>query len=122
MKPPTYWGYRFIQGYLVDKTCLWSADAVFGFSKYDYFKVVSPDGTLFEAPTDAVAHKQDVMFCYVDGMRRQAEFEELGVWDLSLKSSATDSCMRQRYGRVRYNDGKTTRTGVALTEYCFGRL
>ena len=122
-QPPQYWGYRFLQGFVDDReTSIWTADAVFGLNKYDYFKVLSAGGGLVEASKDGSAHKQDSMFGYVDGVRHQADFEELGAWDQILRSPKMDSHLRQRYGRVRYFDGAVERTGVALTEYCFGTL
>ena len=122
-EPPRYWGYRFLQGFLGDRTTsIWTADAVFGLNKYDYFKVLSADGSLFEAPNDRTAHKQNTMFAYANGVRHEARFEELASWDQILKSERMDSHLRQRYGRVRYFDGKAEREGVAITEYCFGTL
>lgn len=122
-KPPHYWGYRFLQGFLDDReTAIWTADAVFGENKYDYFKIVSRDGTLLEAPKESCAHKQNTMFGYRDGVRHQADFEELGVWNHILKSSGMDSHLQQRYGKVRYFDGQNYHEGVAITEYCFGTL
>lgn len=122
-KPPKYWGYRFLQGFIEDrKVAIWTADAVFGLNKYDYFKVLNADGTLFEIPKDSSAHMQNSMFGYVDDVRHQAEFSELGVWDQILRTDRMDSHLQQRYGRVRYFDGKSERQGIAITEYCFGTL
>lgn len=121
--PPRYWGYRFLQGFVDGgATSIWTADAIFGTNKYDYFKVLGSDGALFEVPNSECAHKQDTAFGYKDGVRHQTRFEELGSWDQILRSSKMDSHLRQRYGRVRYFDGKSERMGVALTEYCFGTL
>jgi hypothetical protein len=121
--PPRYWGYRFLQGFIDDrKTSIWTADAMFGTSKYEYFKLLGQDGTLLELPTDTCAHKQNLMFGYLDGVRHEAIFEELGAWNQTLKSSSMDSHMQQRYGKVTYFDGNNVRTGVAITEYCFGTL
>jgi hypothetical protein len=121
--PPRYWGYRFLQGFLDDRrTSIWTADAIFGLNKYDYFKVLAADGSLFEAPKHSTAHKQNLMFAYVEGTRHEARFEEIAVWDQILDSAQMDSHLRQRYGRVRYFDGKREREGVAITEYCFGTL
>ncbi len=122
-QPPRYWGYRFLQGFLGDrKTSIWTADALFGTNKYDYFKVLAADGSLFEVPNDSTAHKQNTMFGYTGGIRHEARFEELGAWNQILKSDRMDSHLQQRYGIVRYFDGTTTREGVAITEYCFGTL
>jgi hypothetical protein len=122
-EPPHYWGYRFLQGFVDGgSTAIWTADAVFGENKYDYFKVLAANGNLLEIDSNSCAHKQNSMFGYVDGIRHQAEFEELGVWNQILKSKGMDSHLQQRYGRVRYFDGKTYRQGIAMTEYCFGTL
>lgn len=121
--PPRYWGYRFLQGFIDErKTSLWTADAMFGTSKYDYFKLLGQDGALVEMPTDTCAHKQNLMFGYLDGVRHEARFEALGAWNQILETSAMDCHMQQRYGKVSYFDGTKVRTGVAITEYCFGTL
>jgi hypothetical protein len=122
-EPPHYWGYRFLQGFLDDRrTSIWTADAVFGTNKYDYFKVLAPDGSLVELAGDSTAHKQNIMFGYASGIRHEARFEELGEWNQVLKSGGMDSHLRQRYGVVTYFDGHSTRKGVAISEYCFGTL
>lgn len=122
-KPPRYWGYRFLQGFIDNrKKSIWTADAMFGTSKYEYFKVLDQDGALLELPTNTCAHKQNSMFGYLNGVRHEAKFEELGAWNHILKSSLMDSHMQQRYGKVTYSDGVSKVTGVAITEYCFGTL
>ncbi len=123
-KPPRYWGYRFLHGVLEDgTTVIWTADAMFGTSKYDYFKVLDgATGKLIQSGPNDSAHKQNQMFGIIDGKRHEAFFTEQGVWDTILRSSTMDSHMRQRAGTFEYRVDGQARKGCALTEYCFGSL
>jgi len=123
-KPPRYWGYRFLHGVLDDnQTVIWTADAMFGTSKYDYFKVLDgATGKLIHSGPNNSAHKQNQMFGYIDGRRHEILFTEQGIWDTILRSPAMDSHMRQQVGTIEYVVEGTKRRGVALTEYCFGTL
>jgi hypothetical protein len=122
--PPQYWGYRFLHSVIESGSAVvWTADAMFGTSKYDYFKVLDPEtGNLLEAAADSCAHKQNLMFGEIGTDRHRIEFVEAGAWNTILKSPVMDSHMQQRAGRIVYTAGGLTLTGPAITEYCFGTL
>ncbi|MDZ4789956.1 MAG: hypothetical protein SGJ17_01935 [Hyphomicrobiales bacterium] len=121
--PPRYWGYRFLHGVLGDNEIVWTADAVFGLSKYDYFKMLdSVSGVLMEADRNSCAHKDNLMFGEIGGRRHELTFDALGSWEKALRSSAMDSHMRQQAGTFTHVVGDERQSGVALTEYCFGTL
>ncbi|MBC8048946.1 MAG: hypothetical protein H7X92_02230 [Chitinophagales bacterium] len=122
--PPRYWGYRFLHGVFEDNaTVIWTADAVFGFSKYDYFKILNgATGELLQADSDTCAHKADMIFGMIGGERNEVTFMPSGAWDKRLRSSSMDSHMRQCVGAFTLTAGSLERKGVAITEYCFGTL
>ncbi len=122
--PPRYWGYRFLHS-VIDNgfAVVWTADAMFGTSKYDYFKVLDiASGKLLEADPQSCAHKQNRMFGDIGGEKHSIEFVEAGAWNTVLRSAVMDSHMQQRAGRMTYQAGPLTLSGPAITEYCFGTL
>ncbi|MDX2266315.1 MAG: hypothetical protein NW215_15245 [Hyphomicrobiales bacterium] len=122
--PPRYWGYRFLHGVLEDDgTVIWTADAVFGVNKYDYFKILNgATGELLEADPNTCAHKAEAMFGVIGAERHEVKFTAEAVWEKRLLSSGMDSHMRQCAGAFTHNSAGVTRRGAALTEYCFGTL
>lgn len=122
--PPRYWGYRFLHSVMDDGIAVvWTADAMFGTRKYDYFKVLDlTTGHLLEAAPETCAHKQNLIFGEIGTEKHRVEFVEAGAWNTVLRSSAMDSHMQQRAGRIRYMAGPLRLSGTAITEYCFGTL
>lgn len=120
---PRYTGYRFLHGILDGGECaLWSADAVFGYKKYDYFKMIQPDGTIVTADNELSSHKQNTIYAKIGPREIQVEFEELDAWQLPLVGSEIDMVIQQRYGRISYREGLINKSGVAVTEYGFGKF
>jgi len=123
-RPPTHWGYRFLHGVTDDGSkVVWTADAIFGTSKYDYFKVLDRvTGSLLQSDPEHSAHKQNCIFAFISGERHETIFHEAGAWNVFLRSSAMDSHLQQRSGTFEYRVGDQTWRGQALTESCFGSL
>lgn len=120
---PRYTGYRFLHGILDNgETSLWSADAVFGYKKYDYFKMIEPDGTIVVADDELSSHKQRTIYAKIGTREIQVEFEEMGTWQLPLVGADIDMVIQQRYGAIIYREGAVTKSGVAVTEYGFGKF
>lgn len=120
---PRYTGYRFLHGILDDgEIALWSADAVFGYKKYDYFKMVEADGTLVVADDELSSHKQSTIYAKCGAREIQVTFEEKGAWHIPLVESSSDMVIQQRYGLITYREGAITKSGVAVTEYGFGKF
>lgn len=119
---PRYTGYRFLHGVLDHGDgVVWSADAVFGYQKYDYFKMITPDGSIVEGDGEMTAHKQNTVFSEIEGRKVSVTFEELGRWELPLLGQGIDMVIMQRYGRIKLQDGEVIKSGVAMTEYGFGK-
>jgi hypothetical protein len=121
---PRYWGYRFLQSTKPDGSlALWGADGVFGFSKYDYFRLVRPDGTLLSADPEMSSHKQNTFYAKAGDTNYRIAFEELGYWETRLVSKSMDSMLRQQYGRMTlFENEKEVTSGPAFREYCYGTL
>lgn len=119
---PRYTGYRFLHGFVDDgELAIWSADAVFAYQKYDYFKMAKPDGTIIAADYEQSSHKQNTVYARIGERAIKVDFEELGMWELPIVNSSSDMVIMQRYGNIRYTEGSVVKTGFALTEYGFGK-
>ncbi|MCL6286087.1 hypothetical protein M3P21_21485 [Ruegeria sp. 2012CJ41-6] len=120
---PRYTGYRFLHGILDDEDiAIWTADAVFGYKKYDYFKMIETDGSLVVADDELSSHKQSNIYARIGDRNIRVAFEELATWQLPLVDSTIDMVIQQRYGRITYHEGDVVKTGVAVTEYGFGKF
>ncbi|MBB3064526.1 hypothetical protein [Limibacillus halophilus] len=119
---PRYTGYRFLHG-LIDngEIAVWSADAVFAYKKYDYFKMVEKDGSITVADEERSSHKQNTVYAKIGERDVRVEFEELGMWELPLIGDGSDMVIMQRYGNITFIENGVKKTGVAMTEYGFGR-
>lgn len=118
-----YWGYRFVQGPVDDRSfVLWTADATFKWHKYAYFKIATKDGRVRSAALKDSVHRENRVYGVVDGVQYEIDLQELGVWETILRSHKMDSQMRQRFCKmtVRF-DGKAV-PGYAINETCFGTL
>jgi hypothetical protein len=119
---PRHWGYRFVQGWLDDAAALWTAEATFGTAKYDYFRLLEPDGTLREGGPEASRHRQDAVVCDLpEGFARVA-LTELAVWEAPLVSGGMDSLLRQRVCALTVDLAGRRREGLGINETCFGTL
>ena len=120
---PRHGGYRFLHGVLdAGRVALWSADAVFGYRKYDYFKMLEADGSLVVADAERSSHKQNTIYAKIGARELRVDFEELGTWELPLISPTIDTLVQQRYGRIVCTEAGSRREGVAVTEYGFGKF
>ena len=120
---PSYWGYRFIQGFVEEfQTCLWTAEATFGLNKYDYFKILTPENNLITTPTDVSCHRKNGAFAITSDGPLWVEIEPLSIWEVKLKSSKMNSFMQQRACRLVLKSEDWQRTGYAINETCYGSL
>ena len=123
MEPPRYMGYVFIHGVSNDgKTKVWTADAGWGKSKYDYFKLLHEDGRMEESATTDSYQQWDAAYADIDGRRVGVHITEIGHWHTSLVSGRMDSLYGQRYCSLRVDDGDNSFTGRALKEYWTGTI
>ena len=123
---PEHWGYRFIHGIgkCGNKTAVvWTADACFGHSKYNYMHMLL-DGRHVSSETDETFQQSDYAYGVVNGEDTKVKITELqaGVWTKDLVSSKMDSCMRQRFCALKVDIGCETFEGFALNERCYGTL
>ena len=123
MEPPRYMGYVFIHGVSDDEQhIVWTADAGWGDSKYDYFKLLHGDGTLEESASTDSYQQWDAAYATLGDRRVAVHIEELGRWETSLVSGRMDSLYGQRYCRLKVEDGEHSFTGKALKEYWTGTV
>ncbi len=120
---PRYWGYRWLQAVTADHgLTLWSADATFGFTKYDYFYALPRDRELLAAePTDSY-HKVSGVYGTIGKTRYRAGLKEIASWETRLVSDSMDSGMRQRYCALTLTRNQKTEKGIAFTEWCVGTV
>ena len=123
MDPPRYMGYVFIHGVSTDwKRTLWTADAGWGDSKYDYFKLIGENGDLEESERTDSYHQWDAAYAFIGGRKIGVHLEEIGRWQTSIVSGRMDSLYGQRYCRLRVDDGDNSFEGQALKEYWVGTI
>jgi len=123
LEPPRYMGYVFIHGVSTDRTRkLWTADASWGESKYDYFKLINPNGDMEEADSTDSYHQWDAAYAYIGGRRIGVHLEDIGKWQTSIISGRMDSLYGQRYCRLKVEDGDNSFEGQALKEYWLGTI
>ena len=120
---PHFWGYRFIQGSCNNGTLnIWTAEATFGTTKYDYFKFINQDGEIFEASPSMSCHRQDGAYAFIGNDQVSATLLELDEWSTSLCSTGMDSLLRQRCCKLTLKIGLKTFNGMAINETCYGTL
>lgn len=120
---PKYWGYRFIQGFIDEGAIsIWTAEATFGTAKYDYFRMLTPDGVVIAAPDDISCHRQNGGFAQTSIGPVRIELEELSIWQAALRSDNMDSLLRQRACRMTVYTDHWQKQGLAINETCYGTL
>ncbi len=120
---PNYWGYRFIQGFLDDGAIsIWTAEATFGTGKYDYFRMLMPDGDVITTPDDISCHRLNGAFAKTSIGPVNIQLEELCVWQAPLRSERMDSLLRQRACRMTVTTDNWQKHGLAINETCYGTL
>ena len=123
---PRHWGYRFVQGWTADGAALWTAEATFGTEKYDYFRLLEPDGSLREGAPEGSRHRRDTAIAALGesggGGEARARLDEPAVWEAPLASTGMDSALRQGFCRLVLETPEGRREGSAINETCYGTL
>lgn len=120
---PQHWGYRFIQGFVDEgQTSIWTAEATFGLGKYDYFKIMRPDGEVLTTPDDVSCHRKNSAFGLTSEGPVWITIEPLSTWDVLLDSGAMSSRMQQRACRMIVRSDTWEKQGFAINETCYGTL
>ena len=122
-RDPQYWAWRFIEGAFDDGAGLiWSADAMFGISTYDYFKIAYADGRILVADDEHSHHRDDIAYASIDGTAYEAEVEEIGLWKTKLMGKNMECLLRQRFCRLTVRHDGEERKGHALHEMGCGTM
>ncbi len=120
---PRHWGYRFVQGFADGgETSIWTAEATFGLNKYDYFRILTADGSLIDAVAESSRHRQNAVFAETERGPFELTLEELAAWDAPLRSERMDSLLRQRVCRFEARHAGRALSGFAINETCYGTL
>ena len=120
---PTYWGYRFIQGFNnQDQSSIWTAEATFGTKKYDYFKILKPNGQMINTVNDMSYHRQNHMEANTTQGSFKIELEEMDLWEVKLESQKMNSLLRQRVCKFNAKLRNKRMSGFAINETCYGTL
>ena len=118
-----YLRWRFINGETGGRaSMLWTADATFGHSKYDYFKIAYPDGTIAAADGTHTHHRDDMAFGTIDGEPYEIHMEELGEWSTRLLTDNMDTNLRNRFCRMTVRHGGSEEKGYAFNETGIGTI
>lgn len=120
---PQHWGYRFIQGFVDDgQISIWTAEATFGLGKYDYFRIMMPDGDILTTPDDVSCHRKNSAYGLTSEGPVQIALEPLSTWDVLLSSETMNSRMQQRACRMTVRSYAWEKHGFAINETCYGTL
>ncbi|MGE3148059.1 MAG: hypothetical protein AB7K04_03230 [Pseudorhodoplanes sp.] len=114
-----YWNWRFILGvirYHGAPRMLWTAEANFAHEKYDYFKFVSPDGSIISAKPDDSRHRETKAFGILNGKECEAHVEELGRIVRDLRSDRMDTRIITKFCKLKFIEAGEVHTGYALHE------
>ena len=118
-----YMAWRFIAGELNGgASMLWTADATFGHSKYDYFKIATPDGTIRAADNTHTHHRDNAAFGTIDGTPYEARIEEIAEWSTRLRSEDMDLKLRKRFCKLTLRHDGQEDTGYTLNETGMGSI
>ena len=104
---------------------LWTADGNFGgdYNKYDYFKIVHPDGRLLQSADTDSRHRDNAAYATVDG-------EPLRGGDRGPSARGRRCCgarkpgssLRQRFCRLTLRHGDRVEEGYAINETGTGAI
>jgi hypothetical protein len=114
-----YWSWRFIMGVVQRSAAplmVWTAEATFKLEKYDYFKLVAPDGVIAAAERNDSRHREAEAFGTVNGTAYSARVRELGRWEKVLRTSTMDTKLRLKFCELSLITGSSTLKGYALHE------
>ena len=120
-----YLAWRFIEGELGGgRSMLWTADGNFGgdYNKYDYFKIVHPDGRLLQSADTDSRHRDNAAYATIDGEPCEATIEGLGTWSALLRGEETRLKLRQRFCRLTLRHGDRVEEGYAINETGTGAI
>ena len=124
---PSHWGYRFIHGIgkCGDRTAVvWTADATFGLSKYNYFHSLL-DGRHLVSKADDTYQQFGKAYGVLAGEDAKVSLEDVGnggEWIREIKNDKMNSCMRQRICELEFVIGSDKFTGFAINETCYGTV
>jgi len=109
---------------------VWTADATFGDHKYNYFKLLAPEGhgsgQLRESAQADTYQQQDAAYGVIGGERVTASLREIATWHTILGGGG-GGAMEMKYENrlcaftLQVGDRPPT-TGLAYNERCFGCL
>ena len=120
---PQYWSWRFIEGAFDDgEGLIWSADACFGISTYDYFKIAYADGRILVADNEHTHHRDNIAYGSIDGTPYEAEVEEMGLWKTKLIGKNMECLLRQRFCKLTVGHDGEQHQGYALHEMGSGTM
>lgn len=120
---PRHWGYRFIQGFVDEgQISIWTAEATFGLGKYDYFKIMRPDGEILTTPDDVSCHRKNSAYGQTSEGPVWVTIEPMSTWDCLLESDRMSSRMQQRACRMTLRSETWEKHGFAINETCYGTL
>ena len=83
--------------------------------------MIEDKGEVTVADRELSSHKQNTIYAKVGDRNITVTFEELGSWEMPLINDRTDMVIQQRYGNITYREGDIVKSGVAMTEYGFGK-
>lgn len=124
-----FWGYRFIHGTVslpgdARPHTVWTADAAFGDSKYNYFKLLDPSGNLASAESDDTWQRDTTANALVGGVRHTVTLRPLCTWNAIIggPGKSMESKMQNRYCEMELAIGGRVLRGVAYNERCYGTV
>lgn len=117
------YAWRFIEGVFDNGNAMvWTADAFFGLSCYDYFKIAFADGTILVADNEHTHHRDTIGYGRIDGRPYEAAVDVIGQWDTRLLGNRLDTLLRQRFSKLTVRFGGQTYQGYALQEIGGGMM
>jgi hypothetical protein len=118
-----YWGWRFVEGaFGGGRSMVWTADATFGHSKYDYFRIARAEGTVEAAENIDSRHRDDAAYGEIDGTSYEVRIAELGTWQTQLAGERMDTKLRQRFCEMTVTHDGEVEVGYALNETGIGTV
>lgn len=118
---PAYWNYRFVHS-VTPPFIAWSADALFGENKYNYFHFLPKDGSLISNLNGQSSVSGHLAQSTILNESFQISFQRIASWEARLNSNAMDSLLQQHYCKATLKYNEKTIEGFCLNESCTGSL